>query len=60
MTTKTNALVNIGVTLKAQLEIKAEQNRMRFRDYLAYLADTAVEQNSIAVQREHTKQTLIP
>jgi hypothetical protein len=57
MTTKTNALVNIGVTLKAQLEIRAEQKSMKYRDYLAYLADTAVEQNPVAIQNEPTKQT---
>lgn len=57
MTTKTNTLVNIGVTLKAQLEIRAEQERMKYRDYLVYLADNAAEQKPLDIQNEPTKQT---
>ncbi len=59
MTTKTNTLVNIGVTLKAQLEIKAEQQHMNYRNYLSYLADTAAaaEQHPVKRVSEPTKQT---
>lgn len=57
MTTKTNTLVNIGVTLKAQLEIKAEQQQMNYRNYLSYLADTAAEQHPVKLVSEPTKQT---
>lgn len=57
MSLKTNTLVNIGVTLKAQLEINAELKGMKYRDYLAYLADSAVEQAPQVIRPEPTRQT---
>ncbi len=56
---KTNTLVNIGVTLKAQLEIHAEHHGMKYREFLAYLADTAVAQPQQQVLHEPTRQTRI-
>ena len=57
MTTKTNTVVNIGVTLKAKLEIRAEQSDMNYRDYLAYLADNAAHQSPSEIPNEPTRQT---
>lgn len=59
MSIATNTKIDIGVTLKAKLEIKAAISGMNYRDYLAHLASEAVELYSADSQREPTKQTRI-
>ena len=57
MTDKTNTKVDISVTLKAQLETKAAQRGMGYRDYLVSLIDKATEQEAVYVDDGPTKQT---
>ena len=59
MSEKSNAVVFIGVSLKAKLEIQAEELGMKYREYLAYLADNAADQNPLDISDEPTKQTRI-
>ncbi|NOY71185.1 MAG: hypothetical protein GXP14_02220 [Gammaproteobacteria bacterium] len=57
MTDKINTKVDIGVSLKAQLETKAATVGLRYRDYLVSLIDIAAEQDAGYVDVGPTKQT---
>jgi hypothetical protein len=57
MSEKSNTVVYIGVTLKAKLEIQAEQMGLNYREYLSYLAENAAEQVPLDIPNEPTKQT---
>ena len=57
MTDKINTKVDIGVTLKAQLEARAAIVGMGYRDYLVSLIDAAAQQEEDYVDNGPTKQT---
>jgi len=57
MTDKINTKVDVSVNLKAQLETKAANVGMGYRDYLVSLIDKAAEQDADYVDDGPTKQT---